>query len=356
MNPDRNRFVRWLIGACLRPAISDPTAAYGVLLVLFVLVAVANHYTGLVISLTICYLLPIVLATGWFGWKSGVGIIVLSIVDRVVDNFVVYSPGRVPIHAWWGVLASTIIFLFVVALLDALLEFQRELEAKVDARTNELRESLLERGRLEREILDAGARERSAIGRELHDELGQHLTATALAAQTLVQQLGERPEATKAQAIVRWIEEGTDKARKLARGLLLEEIEPQRLAKELRELALSAGRGGIRARFGSRGPTVAVEGSDCAHLFRIAQEAVGNALRHADPECIDITLVSEEHELCLVIQDDGRGFAASQREGEGRGLHIMRHRAKLIGASLDWVTAPGEGTKIICRLPQAPTL
>lgn len=353
----KNPFVRWLVGPYLRPAGTHRALGYLFLTVLVALIAAANHYTGTVISLTICYLVPVTLATGWFGPKRGGWLMIsLTIVARIIDDLLIYRPKAVPLHTWWGMLASTVMFLFIVALLDALLDLQRELEAKVDARTNELRESIVERGRLEREILDAGARERSAIGRELHDELGQHLTATALAAQTLVQQLGERPEASKAQAIVRWIEEGTDKARKLARGLLLEEIEPQRLPKELRELALSAGRGGIHARFGSRGPTVAADGSDCAHLFRIAQEAVGNALRHADPHAIDITLTSDDHELCLMVQDDGRGFAAGRQEHEGRGLHIMEHRAKLIGASLSWVTAPGEGTKVICRLPQAPTL
>lgn len=354
--PEKNRFVRWLISACLQPAGSSRARAYAMLVGLIVAVGVANHYVSATISLTICYLVPVTLATGWFGWKSGLVLILLTDVSRVVDDVLHFSPQRVPIHTWWAVLASTLIFLFVVALLDALLELQRELEAKVNERTLQLHESVAVRGRLEREILDAGARERSAIGRELHDELGQHLTATALAAQTLVQQLGERPEASKAKAIVRWIEEGTDKARKLARGLLLEEIEPQRLPKELRELALSASRGSVRARFVSRGPTVAVEAADCAHLFRIAQEAVSNALRHADAQSIDISLVSAESELSLVIADDGRGFSGPQREFEGRGLHIMEHRAKLIGATLDWVTAPGEGTKVVCRLPQAASM
>ncbi|HEY3755574.1 MAG TPA: ATP-binding protein [Opitutaceae bacterium] len=351
---EKSRLVRSIVGLFLRPSAKRPVRDYALLFSLVALVSVANHFTGQVISLTTCFLVPVTLATGWYGWRSGLVMIGSTILARLADDWWLYAPKPVPLRSWWVVLMSTIIFSFIVALLDALLVLHRELEAKVDERTNQLRESVVLRQRLEREILDAGARERSAIGRELHDELGQHLTATALAAQTLVLQLGERPEAKKAKAIVRWIEEGTDKARKLARGLLLEEIEPQRLPKELRELALSAGRGGIRSNFQHDGPTVGVDGPDCAHLFRIAQEAVGNALRHANPQGIDISLRSGEHELCLIVQDDGRGFAGPQGSGEGRGLQIMEHRARLIGATVTWVTAPGEGTKVICKLPQAP--
>src|SRR5438270_517354 len=84
--------------------------------------------------------------------------------------------------------------------------------------------------------LDVSMRERSAFGRELHDELGQHLVATALAAQVLAQKLNDAPAAADARAIVRWIEEAIAKTRNLARGLLLAQIEPDRLLQELEEL------------------------------------------------------------------------------------------------------------------------
>jgi signal transduction histidine kinase len=220
---------------------------------------------------------------------------------------------------------------------------------KVEERTSELKDSVAHRERLEHEILEVGARERSAIGRELHDELGQHLTATALAAQSLVQQLGDRPEAGRAKSIVRWIEEGTLKARKLARGLLLEHIEPDRLPLEIEELAVSANHGAARGRFNFSG-RVAANGAECAQIFRIAQEAIGNALHHAEPKAIDVTLANDNQALCLIVEDDGRGFVRPKEAAAGYGLRIMEHRAKLIGASLSIISSPGDGTKVICRL------
>lgn len=93
----------------------------------------------------------------------------------------------------------------------------------------------------------------SLIGRELHDELGQHLVATAMAAQVLAQKLNQPGAITDARRIVRLIEEAIAKARKLARGLILASIEPDRFAQELEELALGASQRGVPCRVIHRG-------------------------------------------------------------------------------------------------------
>jgi signal transduction histidine kinase len=95
---------------------------------------------------------------------------------------------------------------------------------------------------------------------------------------------------------------------------------------------------------------VAANGAECAQIFRIAQEAIGNALRHASPRAIDVTLASDDQALCLIVEDDGRGFVRTNGETGGYGLRIMEHRAKLIGASLSIISSQGDGTKVICRL------
>jgi two-component system CheB/CheR fusion protein len=155
--------------------------------------------------------------------------------------------------------------------------------------------------------------------------------------------------AAKARQIVRWIEEGTAKARKVARGLLLDHIEPERLPQELEELSMGASRGQVRCRLIKTGLPVAADGASCAHIFRIAQEAVGNALRHANPRTIEITLTGDENALSLMVEDDGCGLP--DRRGGGSGLKIMEHRAKLIGATLSLASVTGKGTRVICRLP-----
>lgn len=313
-------------------------------------IGVIDCVSGIHVSLAIFYLVPITLATGWYGPRTAVGVVVLCNLLRVVGDIVDYYPERLPIYTWWNVGATTTIFLFIVWLVGLLLRYHRRLQRRVIRRTQELRRSIARGKHLERELVDVGARERQLIGRELHDELGQHLTATALAAQTLAQQLGTRPEASKARAIASWVEEGTAKARKLARGLLLSEIPPDRLGAELEELAHDIQAAGSDCRLIVSPQPLRCAQSTCAQLFRIAQEAVTNALRHGQAKSITLTLAGDDAGICLVIEDDGQGFQLSQTK-PGLGVEIMRQRSALIGATLAIDSFPGEGTRVTCTLP-----
>lgn len=316
-------------------------------------IAVADWYAGIEVSLAIFYLVPIMLATAWFGWRTGAVFIALSLAVRLISDILDVTPRHFPAFTGWNALAETGTFVLIVWLLNSLLAMHHSLEARIAERTRELREAAAKQERLEREILEVGARERGAVGRELHDDLGQHLTATALAAKALTQRLGQHPEAARAQSIVRWIEEGISKARKLARSLLLEEIEPERLPQELRELALGLEQGAARCQVDCKGP-VEASGAACAQLFRIAQESVANALRHGRPGTVRIALEGDATALSLEVADDGCGFDPSGRGNEGYGLQIMEHRARVIGASFSIVSSPGRGTKVLCRLPIQP--
>ncbi len=322
---------------------------------LVIVIGFIDYWSGIEVSVAILYLLPILLATGWFGLAAGVMISALTIIVRISTDLLIVHPQPLPLHSLWNALASLGISLFIVWILSSLLTLQRHLEGEVQERTSQLRESIADRQRLEREILDVSDRERGAFGRELHDELGQHLVATALAAQVLAQTLANAQAAAQARSIVGWIEEGIAKTRKLARGLLLAHIEPERLPQELEELAVSASKAGVRCQVRVKGRPLAVSAGDCAQLFRIAQEAVANALRHAQAQAIDIMLVSDESALCLIVEDNGCGLPTKRAAGAGVGLNIMEHRARFIGASFSIISAPGEGAKIICRLPYGGT-
>jgi signal transduction histidine kinase len=341
-----------LLAIFVRSPVGGRAGSWLVVTLMVLALGVTDYFSGIEMSLSIFYLVPILLATGWLGLRPGLVVAVGCTVVRVISDFLDVYPARLPAHTIWNVSAAMIIFVLSVWLLDSLIVLHRQLEGKVEDRTNELRASVAERQRLELEILDVTARERNAFGRELHDELGQHLVATALAAQVLAQTLDDRPGAAEARAIVRWIEEAIGKTRKLARGLLLERIEPERLAQELEELAVNASRGGVQCRVLHPGSRIEADANQCAQLFRIAQEAVGNALRHARPQAVHITLVSDERALCLTIEDDGRGMRMNGTATTGMGLRIMEHRAKMVGASLAVLSTPGEGTRVICQLPQ----
>ncbi len=341
--------------AFVRPRQRSSTAGGVIITTLVLMIGALDYYSGIEISLSLFYLVPISLATAWFGLFAGTMASVACTWVRVVSDMLTAYPSPLPWHTWWNAAAALAIMLFVAWLLDALIALHRDLEGQVTERTDELRAAVAERQRLEREILEVTGRERNAFGRELHDDLGQHFVATALAAQVLAQSLDGTQNADKARAIVKWIEEGIAKTRKLARGLLLEQIDPSRLAQELEELAVGVNHGGVQCRVQRKGPDITASPSDCAQLFRIAQEAVGNALRHGHPATLDIMLVSDEHALCLIIEDDGAGIPAAREKSEGMGLRIMEHRARVIGASFSIASVPGEGTKVICRLPVVAT-
>jgi signal transduction histidine kinase len=316
---------------------------------MMLLIGIWDYLTGSVYSLSPLYLVPVALTILCAGPRAAGVVAVICFILRLAGDIVTHD-GRLPLNAIWNVFGMLAIHLFVIGLLHSLMGLHRQLEEKIAVQSGALRESTADRERLEMEILDVAARERSAFGRELHDELAQHFVATALAAQALAETLAGHKGAGEARAIVQWIEEGIAKARKLARGLLLARIEPDRFPQELAELAIAASRGRVQCRLRQVGGEIDADASRCAQLFRIAQEAVGNALRHAQPHMIEIVLATDKQALCVTIEDDGCGFAETQVT-EGLGRRIMQHRARIIGAFLSVHSEPGAGTRVVCRLP-----
>jgi signal transduction histidine kinase len=336
------------LGFLLRTPFAGPFSTWAFLLAAVAAIGVVDYASGVNISLAIFYLFPISFAAGWLGARAGLMITVLSTIVRFGGDAV--YPGSLPPYFLWRVIATGLIYSFVVWLVDSLVSAHHRLEGRVAVRTSELAASIADRRRLEVEIVEITARERAAIGRELHDELGQHLVATALAAQVLARQLGEEKGGKEAHAIVGWIEDAIAKTRKLARGLLIARIESDRLAGELEDLAATANQGGVRCTFNQSGDKLDVSASQGAQLFRIAQEAIGNALRHGRASEIEITLAIDADATCLIVTDDGIGFRTGENAA-GLGLQIMQYRAQLIGASVAVLSTPGQGTRVVCRLP-----
>lgn len=312
-----------------------------------------DYLTGQRLSLELFYLVPIILSVAWLGPRTAGIVALLCIVARVGGDLA-YGPYAYPLVVFWNRLTDLAVYLILIWLVHGLLSLFRHLDRRVVERTQALQESVRLRQQLERELLDIGARERSAIGRELHDDLCQQLTGTALATKVLAEQLDEtdRTAAHDAQAIVHYVEESIRKTRQIARGLLLASIEPSTLADELAELAAKASGGGITCIFRFEGFPVIPDAASCAQLFRIAQEALRNAVRHARPTRVEIILGGNSAATFLMVRDDGTGLPAAGTRSPGMGRRIMEHRALLIGGTLSVVPAQGTGTCVICHLPR----
>jgi len=331
----------------------------GTALVLVLVIGLADYLTGYEISFSIFYLLPIALAVWFVGRPFAVLVSVLSVASWLggdVAAGAVYSSKFVPA---WNAAIALAFYLVVMWLLSGLKSSQETLEARVRQRTAALTSEMSKRERLEGEILAISEREQQRLGRDLHDSLCQHLTGTAMAGQVLEEKLAAKslPEAADAEKVVLLVEEGITLARNMARGLSPVQLDAEGLPSVLEELAANTReKCGIDCRFYCAGGGAIADPMAAIHLYRIAQEAVTNAVRHGRASRIAISFSSTDHGPVLTIKDDGSGLPDALPAGnKGMGLHIMSHRAAMIGASFDAHRAPGGGTLVTCSPADAPS-
>jgi signal transduction histidine kinase len=204
---------------------------------------------------------------------------------------------------------------------------------------------------MEKQIAEVSDREQRRIGQDLHDSLCQHLVSVAFAAELLRDRLAQQnlAEAAKAENISEMVNEGISQARNLARGLYPVRLEVDGLSSALEELAAQVqARHNISCNFSCDEPVLIFDEVAGNNLYRIAQEAVNNSVKHGRGRNISIGLGAVEDELTLTVKDDGRGFPETAGSPQGMGLHIMNYRARMIGASLDIRRGVGGGTIVIC--------
>jgi len=210
--------------------------------------------------------------------------------------------------------------------------------------------------RLEKAILDISAREQARIGQDLHDGLGQHLTGVAFMSKVLQQKLAanSQPETADAAKIVQLVNEAINTTRELSRGLLPVKSETTGLMSALEQWSGEIqDLFGVACRFICKDPILIHNDNVATHLYRIAQEAVNNAIRHAHPTEITVTLTKAGEGMSMRIQDNGVGLAIDPGSSGGMGLRIMNYRAKMIGGTLQVKRGPVGGTIVTCQLPCA---
>jgi PAS domain S-box-containing protein len=215
-----------------------------------------------------------------------------------------------------------------------------------------IRTDITARKAMEEQILAVSEREKIRIGAELHDGLGQQLTALEFMTQSLQEDLRSESPALRNQALAisSHLREAVSQTRGLARGLSPITLTAAGLADALDELARKTSAfTPVQCRF-TASPGISIADDTMAlHLYRIAQEAVNNALKHSKARQIRISLVNKQGSTILEIADNGRGLPKN-RATDGIGLQVMRHRAGVIGAQLKIDGNPGGGLRIQCSL------
>jgi PAS domain S-box-containing protein len=244
---------------------------------------------------------------------------------------------------------------------EALRRAHDELETRVQQRTADLKTAnarlhaaIAERRRLEDELLEITEKERRRIGLDLHDDLGQQLSGLALMTKALELKLAKRRarETSDAARVHTLVQQAMNHARELAHDLATLDLTGDDLPATLDGLARHAAEMfKISCQFKAEGSLPTVEANIASQLYKIAQEAVTNAIKHAKAKTVGISLANDAGAIILTVHNDGLPFPNLKVPSTGMGLRIMNYRASLIGASLEIKGASPCGTRVICSVP-----
>lgn len=317
-------------------------------LVCLAFVACLDLLTTWQFSMFIFYCLPVYLVSLYFPRKTTIAFVLFA---EVLGTLAAYD--SIPARGWggyaWQALNRLGGFSFAAACGLSFQSFREEMQRRFVAlqRTREL----------EREIVRIGEIEQQRIGQDLHDGVCQTLAALDCAAQCLKIDLEKdgSPRIVLAAEIQKQLSAATLEARNMARGIFPVSISADSLANAVEDLVASMNRlfGGIIVLVCDE-EILLRDADEAMHLYRITQEALSNAMRHANAMHIEVRLRQDEHHLTVIVADDGIGSAIQNpKRPDGMGWHTMRYRSNLIGAELTVHTEPGKGTEIRCAMPLA---
>jgi len=318
------------------------------------MIGVADYLTGTDATFSALYLFPICVAAWYTGLNVAYGFAILCSLSWVGGDILAgayYSSIWVPV---WNLASRFAVFIIGAHLVAALHKSNSDLEARAEERAVKLTAEIAARERVERELLHISEREQRRLGHDIHDSLCQHLTGTALAGQVLAQnlKLQNSPQAANASRVVELIEDGIALSRNLAKGLNSVNLSSGGLMEALEDFAASASDlFKISCRFQCPLPVLIADSQTAEHLYRIAQEAVSNAVKHGHAKNIVIRLELSKAGKVLRVIDDGAGLPALEGNGKGMGLRIMSYRADMIGAKFTIRRRDVSGTVVTTLLP-----
>ncbi len=277
-----------------------------------------DYLSGFENSLLIFYLAPIAIGTWFLGIWFGIAVAILCVIATILADLAAGLP-RIPVWNCATAFVAYLIFIFLLRRWHSLLS---EMHLRVKERTADLQRELARRQQLEKEIAVVAEEERSRVGRELHDSLGQHLAGTGL----------------------------IDLTRKIARGLYSSELDGDGLFSALESLSRSVANNQVKCEFEHSGKPPSSK-ELATQVYWVAREAVTNALKHGQPKHVRIHLQTTGDYLRLKVEDDGRGLSQGAMK-DGIGLRVMAQRAELAGGTLR-VEKAAQGTVVHCEIPLA---
>jgi signal transduction histidine kinase len=322
---------------------------------LTLVVAIIGIFAKGNVSIVALYAIPVAILA-WFTDLTSA--LVLSILSVAIFLLTIGSPTplSLPSMRGLGLALFRLSFYSITSVVMARLShLQHNLQSLAEERAKALATEISNRERLEREMLEISEREQRRIGRDLHDGLCQLLTGAALAGHTharILQAEGKTVQTESALRVVNYVEEAILLAKSIANGLDPVELQNYGLMEALEHFATTASDlFGIECRFECQVPVLVDDQQTAVHLYRITQEAVGNAFKHGRATAIDIMLDETDADVLLSIVDNGCGFVPEFPNAAGRGLRTMTVRAKLIGGQFSIQQSKNGGMEAICAVP-----
>lgn len=292
-------------------------------------------------------------------------ILIVPLLQRVpgLVEILTNAPAEAPLPMnviWEQGVALIAILAGQMILLDRFHDFLMRSLAKVQREASErtaayrkLEHEMQERRRLENEVARVGDEERRRLGVDIHDGVCQQLTGALLRCEAMARRLERNRPLTPDEfsALSKLLEEAIDESHSVAKGLCPLDPGPEALATALHTLSKRTWKAtGNPCLFTTGGDVNVADPVTAQHLYRIAQEAVSNAVRHANAPEITIRLQDDGERLVLEVEDNGEGLSP-QTSGEGMGLSTMAYRAHLLGGALSVTPKPAGGTRVLCQVP-----
>jgi len=311
-------------------------------------IGLLDYVTGYEVTFYPFYSIPILLVLWTEGKAHAILLSLLSTCSWWVADVL---SGHHYTREWlrsWDTVVRFLFFYLVVLAGEAVIKQRNANRKQIE---------LLERQRkLEQELIQISEREQQRIGRDLHDGLGQYLVAIGLSADSLQHELeGESLRGAAAiKQIAGLLHDAVGRTRDLAKGLSPVDPHEGGLECALESLAASTQRlTGVPCTLVSDGAALSCGEAVTMHIYRIAQEALNNAIKHAKATEVIIALEVNDGMIALRVSDDGVGFDASLLERNGLGLSIMQYRANMIGGLLEIQPNVPSGTVVSCTVSES---
>jgi len=356
----------WLCGFALGllRRLSPTLRGWGALLPLYAMAALSLDLLGLAGSARVMLVGLPVLALVLLGVRSGIAAAVLGMAIYVLfalhaasgamDRGLLVRDNPQDWHYWAteGVLMAAILGAILV-LLVRMKRFQAS-SLQAERRTAQrLQGEIAARQELEEALLRVSERERRHTGIELHDGVCQHILGALLRLKVAQNTAGAEGTAPLLEAAREDLNTALKEAKDLSRGLAPGSMAGGALVPALKELARNTRDAhAVDCLFEGGAELGLLPDEEAMHLYRIAQEGVVNAVKHAGAGSIRIALAEEGGEVVLTVADDGKGLPeADAGASKGMGLNIMRARAAALKGTLE-LEGTGGGTRVVCRFPR----